>query len=139
MGDRLEPTIASVRLCAFPPRRRERGTAGEAPAKKHRQDQMMTMPLRRSLFSLLFIAFLSSTHAVIPQRQHGMVGGYAPADVNDPFVNTVAQFAVDELEKNKKQYSFLAAVPADTHLKGTVVQAGMQVCVIYNVVVSCDL
>lgn len=86
------------------------------------------MTISHRLFSFVALAFLLITHAVKPQRAHGMVGGYAPADVNDPFVKSVAQFAVEELEKNKSQCSFLASVPADTHLKGTVIQAGMQVC-----------
>jgi len=88
----------------------------------------MTMMLRR-LFSL-FLVFvtLSSVDGVGMKQQHGLVGGYAPADVSDPFVSVVAQFAVDELKKNMKQYDFLASVPPDTHLEGKVLLAQQQVC-----------
>lgn len=67
-----------------------------------------------------------------PQQMHGLVGGFAPADVNDPFVKIVADFAVTEVEKDRTQFNFLSTVPSDTHLTGKVIQAGMQVCV-------CDL
>ena len=87
--------------------------------------------MRRFLSLLLLIACLPSAQAVERHQEMmgGMVGGYSPADVHDPFVKAAAQFAVDELvKKDKNRYTFLAQVPPHTHLKGTVVQAQEQVC-----------
>ena len=87
----------------------------------------MTMMPSRLFPLLLLFTCISTAFAVGIKQEHGLVGGYAPADVNDPFVVAVAKFAVDSLEKNKDQYTFLASVPSDTHLVGTVLQAQQQV------------
>ncbi len=88
------------------------------------------MLIRRIFLLVSLFACISTAFAVGIKQQHGLVGGYAPADVNDPFVEMVAKFALESLEKNKKQYTFLASVPSDTHLEGTVLQAQQQVCYI---------
>lgn len=73
---------------------------------------------------LLLACFLCSVQASNSiHHRRGMVGAYFPAKVNDPFVQTVTDFAMKELRSS--QYEFVT-VPVHT-LHSTVVQAQQQV------------
>jgi ABC-type sugar transport system substrate-binding protein len=54
--------------------------------------------------TLLLLATCVVSSQAAMQRRIPMMGGYSPADVNDPFVTSAAQFAVASGSKN--QYSF---------------------------------
>jgi hypothetical protein len=90
---------------------------------KKTSKKMTTMSLLCRVFSLLQLASLLGSGQAIYQGRRTMVGAYFPAMVNDPFVQSVADFALSKL--TDAHYQFLT-VPVDT-LHSTVVQAQQQV------------